>query len=174
MVHRAYRRALLSVWARGWSVGRPERVIDPSAGPLEQFAYDLRALRRTADGSPTLRQLETRSGYSKAALSQACSGRALPTLDVTLAYAGACGADMTVWETRWRELAALLRTTHPKLIPPGIDTDPPAGTSAAPRPDNDNADEPPPNADDPAGAAAPAPRQRPVPIVAEVIELLSA
>ena len=140
-------------------MGRPERVIDPSAGPLEQFAYDLRALRRTADGSPTLRQLETRSGYSKAALSQACSGRALPTLDVTLAYAGACGADMTVWETRWRELAALLRSTHPKLIPPGVDPDPPAGTAAALQPGN--ADEPPSNTDGPAGAGAPAPGRRP-------------
>lgn len=111
--------------------GRPGRVIDPDAGPLAAFAFDLVMLRRNAAGHPTLRHLETRSGYSKATLSQACSGRTLPTLNATLAYVGACGADMAEWETRWRELAAALRQTGPRLIPDDGDADTDAAPTAA-------------------------------------------
>jgi hypothetical protein len=41
-------------------------------------------------------------------LSTAASGVAFPTLQVTLAYASACGADATEWRGRWEKAAAEL------------------------------------------------------------------
>ena len=45
-------------------MARPERVLDPEAGPLQQFAYDLVQLRKNAPGITTLQDLADRSGYS--------------------------------------------------------------------------------------------------------------
>ncbi|OLB74135.1 MAG: hypothetical protein AUI14_24510 [Actinobacteria bacterium 13_2_20CM_2_71_6] len=44
-------------------MGRQEQPLDPEAGPLQTFAYDLRQLRR-ATGSPGYRTLARRAGYS--------------------------------------------------------------------------------------------------------------
>ena len=88
-------------------MGRPERPIDPTAGPLQQLAYDLRRLRRTA-GGPSYRQLSRRARYSVTALSEAAGGETLPTLAVTLAYVEACGGDREEWATRWQTVAAQL------------------------------------------------------------------
>lgn len=83
-------------------MGRRERLLDADAGPLNAFATDLRRLRRQA-GNPPYRELGRRAGYSASALSVAASGHTLPSLDLTLAYAGACGADLAEWEARWKE-----------------------------------------------------------------------
>jgi hypothetical protein len=72
-------------------------------GPLYDFAQGLRDLR-TAAGKPTYRELSRRAGFSPSALSAAAAGDMLPTLDVTLAYVGACGGDQSLWEQRWRKL----------------------------------------------------------------------
>ncbi|MBV9381481.1 MAG: helix-turn-helix domain-containing protein [Streptosporangiaceae bacterium] len=90
-------------------MGRPENPVDPSTGPLAKFAWDLRQLRKAA-GRPPYRQLARRAGYSDSALSGAASGRTLPSLEVTLAFVGACGGDMAAWERRWHELAGQLGT----------------------------------------------------------------
>jgi WD40 repeat protein/energy-coupling factor transporter ATP-binding protein EcfA2 len=82
-------------------MGRPERPIDPTAGPLQQLAYDLRQLRQ-ADGNPSYKKLSGRVPYSVTALSEAAGGDIFPTLDVTLAYVTACGGDRAEWEARWR------------------------------------------------------------------------
>lgn len=89
----------------GSGVGRPEKALDPQAGPTARFAGELRALRRTA-GSVPYRELSARAGYSVTALSQAAAGNRLPSLPVALAYAEACGAARTEWERRWREAEA--------------------------------------------------------------------
>lgn len=75
--------------------------MDPAAGPVQRFAFELRKLRLEADGI-TYRSLAQRAGYSVTTLSQAAAGEQLPTLPVALAYAGACGADLAEWEARWK------------------------------------------------------------------------
>jgi serine/threonine protein kinase len=121
----------------GISMGRREKEIDPDAGPLHAFAADLRELRRQAPGSPSYRALSQRAGFSAAALNAAASAEKLPTLDVTLAFVGACGGDSAAWERRWHELAALLRATNPELLAesdskkPESPSAPPAGTGAS-------------------------------------------
>ncbi|MGI5340821.1 XRE family transcriptional regulator [Streptomyces sp. CA-181903] len=88
---------------------RPERLLDPAAGPLEAFAHDLRALRRQA-GNPSYRTMAKTAHYSVATLSEAARGLHKPSLKVTLAYVTACGGDPDLWARRWhrvtRELEA--------------------------------------------------------------------
>jgi WD40 repeat protein len=96
-------------------MGRPERALDPDAGPVQRFALELRKLRREA-GQPGYRELSRRAHYSVTALSEAAGGEALPTLEVALAYAQACGGDRKVWKDRWRVAASelgLLPTAGP-------------------------------------------------------------
>ncbi|MEU4424376.1 hypothetical protein AB0F81_27470 [Actinoplanes sp. NPDC024001] len=88
---------------------RPERPLDGQGGPVEQLAAELRRLREKA-GRPGYRQMAARVNYSVATLSAAASGRRLPTLEVTLAYAAACDGDLAEWEQRWRETERLTMT----------------------------------------------------------------
>ncbi|MEY9992374.1 WD40 repeat protein/transcriptional regulator with XRE-family HTH domain [Streptomyces sp. V4I8] len=85
--------------------GRREVPVDPAAGPVQRFAFELRKLRAEADGI-TYRSLARRAGYSVTTLSQAAAGEQLPTLPVALAYAEACGGDLAEWEARWQEALA--------------------------------------------------------------------
>ncbi|MCP2244592.1 nSTAND1 domain-containing NTPase [Lentzea aerocolonigenes] len=82
---------------------RPEKPLDPFAGPVEQFAFDLRKLREKA-GSPGYRELGRLSHYSASTLADAARGQRLPSLAVTLAFVRACGGDEELWERRWREI----------------------------------------------------------------------
>ncbi|GGU14847.1 helix-turn-helix domain-containing protein [Lentzea flava] len=84
---------------------RPEKPLDPFAGPVEQFAFDLRKLREKA-GSPGYRELGKLSHYSPSTLADAARGQRLPSLAVTLAFVRACGGDEEEWERRWREIGA--------------------------------------------------------------------
>lgn len=86
-------------------MARRPRPVDPTAGPIQAFAHDLRELREKA-GGPTYRVLARRAGYSAATLSEAARGQRRPSLDVTLAYVGACGGDLNEWRLRWHDLAA--------------------------------------------------------------------
>ncbi|WP_051451392.1 helix-turn-helix domain-containing protein [Actinospica robiniae] len=85
-------------------MARKEKPVDPGGGPLAEFARDLRALRAEA-GNMTYRALAKRAGYSASTLSIAASGTMLPSLDVTLAYAQACGGDSEAWRARWHQVA---------------------------------------------------------------------
>lgn len=85
-------------------MGRPERPLDASGGPIPAFAHDLRLLRRRA-GNPSYRELARRALFSPSVLSSAADGRRLPTLAVTLAFVSACGGDLGAWERRWRDIA---------------------------------------------------------------------
>jgi WD40 repeat protein/transcriptional regulator with XRE-family HTH domain len=89
---------------------RPERPIDADNAALMRFAVQLRQLRESA-GSPTYRELARRAHYSASTLSGAAAGRSLPSLDVTVAYVRACGADPAEWEQRWHRVAT-------ELVPP--------------------------------------------------------
>lgn len=90
-------------------MGRAERPLDDGDGPLSEFAEDLRQLRVRA-GRPAYRELSRRAHYSAAALSEAASGRKLPSLALTRAYVEACGGDTEGWTRRWHDLAAELVT----------------------------------------------------------------
>src|SRR5690349_10317580 len=94
-------------------MGRPERPIDPEAGPLQRFAYELRQLRRAAGLS--YRRLAKDAHYSSTTLSEAAGGEKLPSLEVALAYADACGGDRQTWKARWEAVAA-------ELVPPPDET----------------------------------------------------
>ncbi|MFE6776682.1 WD40 repeat domain-containing protein [Streptomyces sp. NPDC057702] len=83
-------------------MGRREEPLDPGSGPVQAFAHALRELRRGA-GGPTYRDLARRAGYAVTTLSQAAAGERLPSLEVTLAYVRACGADPAGWEERWHQ-----------------------------------------------------------------------
>ena len=93
---------------RRLKAGRPEGPLDPLDGPLSRFAHELRQLRAAA-GHPSYRVLAKTAFYSASALSTAASGAALPSLAITLAYAGACGADPAEWRQRWEAAAGLIR-----------------------------------------------------------------
>jgi DNA-binding XRE family transcriptional regulator len=82
--------------------GRREVPVDPGAGPVQRFAFELRRLRTEAGGI-TYRELAQRAGYSVTTLSQAAAGEQLPTLPVALAYVAACGGQGAVWEARWKQ-----------------------------------------------------------------------
>ena len=74
--------------------------MDPLDGPISRFAHELRQLRAAA-GYPSYRSLAKRALFSASVLSSAASGSSLPTLQVTLAFARACGADPGEWQRRW-------------------------------------------------------------------------
>src|SRR3954447_12122839 len=86
-------------------MGRREKPLDPGAGAVQRFAFEMRKLRDEA-GSPTYRAMAARAGYSAPTLSAAAAGERLPTLPVLLAYVSACDGDAGGWERRWRAAAA--------------------------------------------------------------------
>src|SRR5436309_8112063 len=92
---------------------RPERLLGPDNDAVQGLAVDLRRLREGA-GNPGYRELARRVHYSVTTLSDAAGGRKLPSLAVTLAYVRACGGDPTVWEARWRAVAAELAPVEPE------------------------------------------------------------
>ncbi|MEV4755844.1 hypothetical protein AB0J86_12130 [Micromonospora sp. NPDC049559] len=101
---------------------RGERPLDTGDDELLRFAADLRALREKA-GKPTYRELGRRAHYSAASLSEAASGRKLPSLAVTLAYVRACDGDADEWESRWYALAGestagAVVESDPATVPP--------------------------------------------------------
>ncbi|MEU9877776.1 nSTAND1 domain-containing NTPase [Streptomyces phaeochromogenes] len=85
-------------------MGRRERPLDPAEGPVAQFAYELRKLRREAGGI-TYRAMARQAHYSAATLAHAAAGERLASLPVALAYAEACGGDRDEWERRWHQAA---------------------------------------------------------------------
>ncbi|MEV6878674.1 helix-turn-helix domain-containing protein [Amycolatopsis sp. NPDC051128] len=96
---------------------RAEKPLELDGSALSTFAVDLRKLRAAA-GSPSYRELAQRAYFSATTLSDAASGRRLPSLAVTLAYVRACGGDPSEWEHRWRSVVAELNAAAP-----GDDTD---------------------------------------------------
>jgi Helix-turn-helix domain len=112
-------------------LARQEMPVDPAAGPLQQFAHDLRQVRQQA-GNPTYQALAREVGYSASTLSEAASGRRLPSLEVTLAYVGGCRGDVNAWRVRWmavREQVDAGRLTPPEPVPAA--TEPAANAGAS-------------------------------------------
>ncbi|GAA3098368.1 helix-turn-helix domain-containing protein [Streptosporangium carneum] len=85
-------------------MGRSETPLDPAAGSVPRFAYELRKLRQEAGGL-TYREMARRAGYSITALSRAAAGQQLASWPVVAAYVQACDGDVAVWQARWRQVA---------------------------------------------------------------------
>lgn len=77
----------------------------PAVDSPEAFAADLRALRRAA-GDPTLAALSARTGISKSVLSEALTGRRLPTERTVVKLVEAFTADPGPWIARRGSLAS--------------------------------------------------------------------
>ena len=80
-------------------MARPPRQITSTDPSVAAFAEELRDLR--TDAGRTLHQLSAAAHYSISALSEATSGKRLPTWDLTRAYVKACGGDVEQWKRRW-------------------------------------------------------------------------
>ncbi|SES48909.1 WD40 repeat [Streptomyces sp. yr375] len=91
-------------------MGRPERPLDPDAGPVQLLANDLRELRKAA-GSPSYRTMAIEAGFSATTLSLAAAGERLPSLAVFQGYVRACGGDPGEWDARWKGVAAEVAET---------------------------------------------------------------
>ncbi|MBQ1016689.1 helix-turn-helix domain-containing protein [Micromonospora sp. D93] len=92
-------------------MGRPEKPLDPAAGPVTQFAYSLRRLRHEV-GSPSYRTLASRTYYSVSTLSIAASGTRFPSWACAEAYVRACGVggdDIVHWHRRWSAVDEYVR-----------------------------------------------------------------
>jgi helix-turn-helix protein len=142
-------------------MGRPDRPLDPDAGPLAAFAAGLRELRSQA-GNPTYRSLAEQTHYSPTTLSDAAGGRKLPTLPVTLAYARVCGGDESVWRERWEQVSRELRAAESSR-PAGasLDSEPrPRVPRIEAGPESESEPEPGPEPDIDPGEAAPRRRDR--------------
>lgn len=95
-------------------LGRRETPLDPKAGPVHRLAWQLRQLREQA-GSPSYRVLARRAHYSASTLAEAAKGERLPSLEVTLAYAEACGGDAGEWRARWSATAKAMAASPAPL-----------------------------------------------------------
>ncbi|NQE67376.1 hypothetical protein NG2371_01828 [Nocardia gamkensis] len=84
-------------------MARKERPLDPSAGPIQAFAADLRRLRAQA-GSPKYLQMARLTGRSRTALSEAAGGDHVPTWETTEAFVKACGGDIGTWLAKWERV----------------------------------------------------------------------
>lgn len=106
---------------------------------VERFGADLRALRLEAD-SPTLERLRSETGISRTVLSEAFSGRVLPSARTVDRVARACGADPGAWVQRRDALAATrLRSSEASIsatVPPTAE---PTPTAAPARGEDDPA-----------------------------------
>lgn len=88
-------------------MARPEKPLDPDAGPVAHFAETLRQLRH--DARLSYRAMAQKTGYSLSSLSQTAAGRKLPSLAITLAYVEACGGERAVWEEHWHQTEQAVR-----------------------------------------------------------------
>ncbi|NED35600.1 helix-turn-helix transcriptional regulator [Streptomyces sp. SID8499] len=88
--------------------------LDRDGSPARELAFRLRQVR--ADAGLTYAQLAAKTDYSISTLQEAASGRRLPTLPVTLAFAGACGADVGEWREYWTDLSHA-RVTGDSSVP---------------------------------------------------------
>lgn len=112
-------------------MARAARPINPDDGPVEAFAFDLRVLREAA-GNPTYRTLAKTAGYSATTLGEAAGGVRFPTLDVALAYVGACGGDAVQWRERWQAVNRELAGHQAAAVPDQAPSTPPEPAGPTP------------------------------------------
>ena len=82
---------------------RPQRPLDPSAGPVQSFAAELRELWEQA-GRPTFLQMARKTGKSRTAITEAVGGDHLPSWETVVAFVTACGGRPNEWRARWEQV----------------------------------------------------------------------
>jgi hypothetical protein len=92
-------------------MGRRMRPLDPTAGPVEGLASELRALRALAGDKPFWK-MTRHCSVSKSALAAAAAGRQLPSEKVTQEFVRACGGDWAWWRERWAQAAEALEALN--------------------------------------------------------------
>lgn len=101
-------------------MGRRPALVVGEIEALAELAADLRRVRNQA-GNPPYRTMAMRARYSASTLSEAASGRGLPTLQVVLAYVAACGVDdKATFEERWQRAAAAVHAVREGVVAPAI------------------------------------------------------
>ncbi|GAA0454584.1 hypothetical protein Ade02nite_03060 [Paractinoplanes deccanensis] len=117
--------------------GRPSRQIDP-ASPFAEFAEGLAGLRVAAGLSVS--ELAERISYSKPAISEAADGWHLPSEELTVAYARACGGSPGEWVAKRNAAASTSgRTPRSREAPAGvgeISEEPPSASAEPATPDS--------------------------------------
>lgn len=96
---------------------RPQRPLDPEAGPVQAFAAELRRVREAA-GNPKYLQMARATGRSRTALSEAAGGDHLASWETVEAYLTACGQDPAPWQSRWEATRAQVRPERPRATEP--------------------------------------------------------
>ncbi|TQF06876.1 helix-turn-helix domain-containing protein [Kitasatospora acidiphila] len=99
-------------------MGRRQRDLDMSGGPVAEFAALLRAARESA-GNPTFAAMSRRAHRSISALSEAAGGVEFPTWPTVEAFVHACGHSETApWRERWEATqAAIAQAAAPDPAP---------------------------------------------------------
>lgn len=115
-------------------MGRPQEPLDRDGLPVREFAFWLRNLRRQA--GLTYEELGRRAHYATSTVQAAASGKRLPTLRVTLAYAGACDGNVREWHAYWTQMQRALdldipEGAVPSVLPPWADREPGLGDAPA-------------------------------------------
>jgi hypothetical protein len=82
---------------------RPSRPLDPTTGPVQAFAAELRQLREQA-GNPKYLQMARTTGRSRTALAEAAGGDHLPTWETVAAFITACKGDVPAWRSKWEQV----------------------------------------------------------------------
>src|SRR6266511_3895689 len=113
----------------GAKMGRPERPLDPTAGPVERFASRLRKLRDQA-GRPKYSAMAQRVHRSQTTLSEAAGGERLPTWDTAEAFVRACGGDVASWRKLWEQASLAQQANGSPAESPSVA---PAEIQGAPR-----------------------------------------
>lgn len=115
-------------------MGRSLRPLDPTAGPVQAFAAELRALWADA-GSPTFTVMARRSGASRTALSEATGGDHLPRWDTVAAFVRACGSDPRPWLSRWEAVRDQVGAVDRQQDRPAVPASGPTWVGSAPAAD---------------------------------------
>ncbi|WP_353961920.1 helix-turn-helix domain-containing protein [Streptomyces sp. NBC_01764] len=89
-------------------MARPPKEVCTDNPYLHEFASELRALKSKA-GDPPYRVMASKSGVSITSLSQAASGRVLPTWRTTAAFVRAARVSEAKWRAKWESLNREMR-----------------------------------------------------------------
>lgn len=96
---------------------RPQRPLDPDAGPVQAFAGELRKLWEEA-GSPKFLQMARKTGKSRTALAEAVGGDHLPAWETVVAFVTACGGNPNEWRTRWEQTREARASANQQVAEP--------------------------------------------------------
>jgi len=99
-------------------MARPERPLDPAAGPLALLAIELRKLR----GKQTYSELSRKTHLAASTLNSAAGGARLPSWEVTRVFTDVCGGDLQKIRRLWEQASV---AASQDVIPVAVPGEPP-------------------------------------------------